>query len=103
MKFNGAAPEKINGRLAMLSFAFAATAEARGGDTVLSQFFHAPVWHYALFAAIIYASLVPMMKGVRNEAFGFFSPRAEDANGRAAMLGMGILLALELKSHVPFF
>ena len=34
---------------------------------------------------------------------GIFSPRAETTNGRAAMLGFGILLLLEANSQVPFF
>jgi hypothetical protein len=32
-----------------------------------------------------------------------FTPRAELANGRAAMLGFAILLVLEANSGVPFF
>ena len=34
---------------------------------------------------------------------GPFSPRAETTNGRAAMLGFGVLLLLEANSQVPFF
>jgi hypothetical protein len=34
---------------------------------------------------------------------GIFTPQAEILNGRAAMLGFGILLALEYKAGVPFF
>lgn len=34
---------------------------------------------------------------------GIFTPRAEVTNGRAAMLGFAILLALEYKAGVPFF
>ncbi len=34
---------------------------------------------------------------------GIFTPRAEITNGRAAMLGFGILLLLEHKAGVPFF
>lgn len=34
---------------------------------------------------------------------GIFTPQAEIWNGRAAMLGFGILLALEYNAGVPFF
>jgi hypothetical protein len=34
---------------------------------------------------------------------GFFTPRAEITNGRAAMLGFAVLVALEYKAGVPFF
>jgi hypothetical protein len=34
---------------------------------------------------------------------GFFTPRAEITNGRAAMLGFAVLAALEYKAGVPFF
>jgi hypothetical protein len=34
---------------------------------------------------------------------GPFTPRAEVTNGRAAMLGFAVLLALEAKAGVPFF
>jgi hypothetical protein len=36
-------------------------------------------------------------------ATGIFTPQAEILNGRAAMLGFAILLALEYKAGVPFF
>lgn len=103
MKFNGSAPETINGRLAMIAVLLAASQEATQSDTVLQQLTHAPWWQYALFILFIYASLVPMLKGAKHEAFGIFSPRAEIANGRAAMLGFAILMLLEFKSGVPFF
>jgi hypothetical protein len=34
---------------------------------------------------------------------GIFTPRAEITNGRAAMLGFAVLVALEYKAGVPFF
>lgn len=42
------------------------------------------------------ALLLPLFAGI-------FTPQAEILNGRAAMLGFGILLALEYKAGVPFF
>jgi hypothetical protein len=40
---------------------------------------------------------------MRGPPAGAFSPRAEIASARAAMLGFGILMALEYKAGVPFF
>ncbi len=41
------------------------------------------------------ASLIPLFKGAKNEAFGPFSPKAELINGRAAMIGFAAMLAIE--------
>lgn len=70
MRFNGAAPELVNGRLAMVGLLTAAHTEMATGQTVMQQFASAPVWQYLAFGVIVYASLVPMMKGARHEAFG---------------------------------
>ena len=87
----------------MLAMLEVAAREARTGETALQQLQH-PNWLFAGFAvAIIYASLVPFMKGAIDEDFWVFSVRAEKANGRAAMLGCAVLLALEWASGVPFF
>lgn len=103
MKFAGPAPEIINGRLAMIGIVLAAAQEAETGQTALYQMTHGTWQGYMLVAVLVYASLVPILKAVKNEAFGIFSPRAETANARAAMLGFGILMALEWKTGVPFF
>ena len=55
---------------------------------------------FIMFAA---ASLIPTLKGVKKEKFGFFSPEAEMLNGRAAMIGFALLLAIEAKSGSAFF
>merc|ERR1711924_225921 len=88
MAFSGAGPETINGRLAMLGFIAALGAE----PSILFAFI--------MFAA---ASLIPISKGVKKEKFAFFSPEAEMLNGRAAMIGFALLIAIEAKSGAAFF
>eukprot|EP00775_Hariotina_reticulata_P002726 gene2726-3023_t len=103
MKFNGAAPELVNGRLAMIGIIAAANNEVQTSQTVLQQVQAAPLWLWGVLLMWVWASLVPISKGARHEAFGVFSPKAEITNGRAAMLGFAILLALEYQAGVPFF
>lgn len=78
MRFNGPAPELVNGRLAMIGILAAARGEALGGGTVLAQA-HAlaasPSWAWAGLALVVYASLVPILKGARHEAFGEQRPQ----------------------------
>lgn len=73
MKFNGPAPELINGRLAMIGILAAAKNEIETGATVLQQAQQAPWWLYASLLLWIYASMVPILKGARHEAFGKLS------------------------------
>jgi len=81
-----------------------AGAEAETGRGALDLLAHPPARALALAAAFSYASLVPILKGVRHEAFGPFTPRAEYWNGRAAMVGWAALIALETwQGGVPFF
>eukprot|EP00798_Chlamydomonas_sp_ICE-L_P024927 gene24927-10578_t len=103
MKFNGPAPELINGRLAMLGFVMAAYKENETGELMASQLEHLSIGVCLQLAFLVWASLVPITKGVKNEAFGPFSPRAEIVNGRAAMLAFVALAVLENKAGVPFF
>jgi hypothetical protein len=70
MKFNGPGPELINGRLAMIGILAAAKQEVDTGATVLQQALQASPWLYAVLGLWVYASLVPILKGVRHEAFG---------------------------------
>merc|ERR1739848_335026 len=103
MAFAGSAPETVNGRLAMLGFIAALGAEASSGETVFQQVGDAEpsiLFAFIMFAA---ASLIPILKGVKKEKFAFFSPEAEMLNGRAAMIGFALLLALEAKSGAAFF
>ena len=48
-------------------------------------------------------TLVPALKGVRDEAFGPLSPEAELQNGRAAMLGFAMMLLMEVGTGRAFF
>jgi hypothetical protein len=95
MAFSGPAPELINGRLAMLAFVAAVGAELSTGESVLRQFGEAPV--FVVLAGVLFtaASLIPMFNGAKRESFAIFSPSAEMANGRAAMLGFAALLVVE--------
>jgi hypothetical protein len=104
LSFSGPAPELINARLAMVGLLAAAHAEAETGKGAL-QLLASPSGAALAFAAVFaYASLAPILKGVRHEAFGPFSPRAEYWNGRAAMVGWAALLALEAwQGGAPFF
>jgi hypothetical protein len=70
MKFNGPAPELVNGRLAMLGLIIVAMQENQTGETVLYQLNHVSVGTCLLLAMWVYASLVPVLKGVKQEAFG---------------------------------
>ncbi|PNH08088.1 Carotene biosynthesis-related protein CBR, chloroplastic [Tetrabaena socialis] len=103
LKFNGPAPELINGRLAMLGLVWGGWAEAHGAGTLAQQATEAPFVVAAMPLVWMYASLTPILKGAKMEPFGPFTPRAEMTNGRAAMLGIAVLLFLEDKAGVPFF
>jgi hypothetical protein len=70
MKFNGAGPELINGRLAMIGILAVANQEAQTGETAWYQLMHGPWQAYLLAVVLMYASLVPILKAVKNEAFG---------------------------------
>ena len=70
MKFRGPAPEAVNGRLAMAGIVWGAISEARTGLPII-QLFGNSTLQILLFAAVIsYASLIPILKGARSEAFG---------------------------------
>ena len=83
---------------------FAAQREQRTGETILQQI-SSPDWLLIVFAAaVIYATMVPVLKGVKDEDFFMFSVGAEKANGRLAMLGWAGLIAVEeLYAHACFF
>lgn len=109
LAFDGAAPETINGRLAMLGFVWALVAEKATGLTVLQQVTDAgqPGLLYFLGAVqlLTYASLVPIMSGESTDArkFGPFTAQAERWNGRVAMIGFLGLVVTELFTHSAVF
>ena len=70
MKFNGPAPEIINGRLAMLGIVAAAINEANYSETVAQQVPHVPIRLMLMTLLVSYSSLVPILKGAKSEAFG---------------------------------
>lgn len=110
-KFAGPAPETINGRLAMTFLLYGASLEASSGLTaaqlgsrLLADPLGADPRGLALAALIVAASLAPITRGAVSEPFGVFTPRAERVNGRAAMLAIAAVLALESRAGgVPFF
>jgi hypothetical protein len=80
----------------MLMFGPMVLREVNGSEAVLEQFGHAD-WRLVLACALaVYASLVPVLKGCKDEDFGFMSVRAERANGRLAMLAWAAVVGLEL-------
>ncbi|PSC69459.1 early light-induced chloroplastic-like [Micractinium conductrix] len=108
MRFNGPVPERVNGRLAMLAFMAIAHREMETGLTMLQQALALPhnyaAWPLlALMGLMVYATFPPALAGAREEDFFWFTVRAEKTNGRAAMLGLAVLAALEYHSGFAFF
>ncbi|KAI7742996.1 hypothetical protein M8C21_032661 [Ambrosia artemisiifolia] len=100
LAFSGPAPERINGRLAMIGFVSALAVELSSGEGVLSQISHGGVPAFLATSVVLsLASLVPLFKGVRAESksSGLMTSDAELWNGRAAMLG---LVALAFTEYV---
>ncbi|KAF9603712.1 hypothetical protein IFM89_037475 [Coptis chinensis] len=98
MAFSGAAPERINGRLAMIGFVSAIAAELTIGDDVVAQLANGG---FGLFVGttvlLSMASLVPLIKGVsvESKSNGVMTSDAEMWNGRFAMLGLVALVFTE--------
>ncbi|KAG2294219.1 hypothetical protein Bca52824_040888 [Brassica carinata] len=88
LAFSGPAPERINGRLAMVGF----------GENVLAQISDGGVsWFLGTAAILTLASLVPLFKGITAESKskGLMTSDAELWNGRFAMLGLVALAFTE--------
>ena len=67
--FGGAAPETINGRLAMLGFVSAIGVELANGKDLLSQLGSGGVPLFVGSAVLFsVASLIPMFKGISKES-----------------------------------
>ncbi|BFG13956.1 hypothetical protein CerSpe_002310 [Prunus speciosa] len=96
--FSGPAPERINGRLAMVGFVSALAVELYNGQDVFAQISNGGV---SLFVAtsilLTAASLVPLFKGVsvESKSDGIMTSDAELLNGRLAMLGLVALVFTE--------
>ncbi|KQK20607.1 low molecular mass early light-inducible protein HV90, chloroplastic [Brachypodium distachyon] len=106
LSFSGPAPERINGRLAMVGFVAALSVEAARGGGLLSQAGSGAGmgWFLTTTALLSVASLVPLLQGqsVESKSSAFWSSDAELWNGRAAMLGLVALAATEVLTGAPF-
>ncbi|ESQ47576.1 hypothetical protein EUTSA_v10021557mg [Eutrema salsugineum] len=98
LAFSGPAPERINGRLAMVGFVAALAVELSKGENVLTQISDGGVsWFLVTTAIFTFASFVPLLKGITAESKskGLFTSDAELLNGRFAMLGLVALAFTE--------
>ncbi|XP_078180536.1 early light-induced protein 2, chloroplastic-like isoform X1 [Carex rostrata] len=104
LAFSGPAPERINGRLAMLGFVAAIAAEAASGEDLFAQLSNGGIPAF-LGAAVLFsvASLVPLFKGKNVESIttGIMNESAEMWNGRFAMLGLVALAFTEYLKGGP--
>jgi hypothetical protein len=106
LAFSGPAPERINGRLAMVGFVSALAVEAARGDGVLAQAGNGAGLTWFVYTAVVLsaASLAPLLQGesVEGRSGGFMTADAELWNGRLAMLGLVALAATEYLTGTPF-
>jgi hypothetical protein len=106
LAFSGPAPERINGRLAMVGFISALAVEASRGGGLLSQAGSRSglAWFAATAAVLSVASLVPVLQGdsAEGRSGGVMSADAELWNGRFAMLGLVALAITECITGAPF-
>ncbi|KAK3126528.1 hypothetical protein QOZ80_7AG0557970 [Eleusine coracana subsp. coracana] len=107
LAFSGPAPERINGRLAMIGFVSALAVEASThGDGLFAQVASGAgqAWFAYTAAALSVASLVPLLQGETAEAKtgGLMNANAELWNGRLAMLGLVALAVTEYLTGTPF-
>ncbi|KAG6553074.1 hypothetical protein Mapa_005411 [Marchantia paleacea] len=106
--FDGAAPETINGRMAMIGFVWALLAEKATGLGVLQQVMNPGAAGLVNFVSVVqiftFASIVPILKGESTDArrWGPFRALAERWNGRLAMIGFAALIIDEAMRGIPF-
>jgi hypothetical protein len=101
--FDGPAPETINSRLAMLGVVTGLVAEWQTGLGLRQQVADHPFIVIASFVIIAIASYAPIAKGyTRKEPFatGIWTPKAENWNGRVAMMGFLGMVLTEAITHV---
>ncbi|XVF63045.1 hypothetical protein PTKIN_Ptkin09bG0057100 [Pterospermum kingtungense] len=100
LAFSGPAPERINGRLAMVGFVAALAVELSKGQDVFTQISNGGIPLFLGTSIVLsLASLIPLFKGVtvESKSEGFMTSDAELWNGRFAMLG---LVALAFTEYV---
>ncbi|KAH7573843.1 hypothetical protein ACOSP7_007726 [Xanthoceras sorbifolium] len=98
LAFSGPAPERINGRLAMIGFVAAMAVEIANGQDVLDQISNGGIpWFVGTSVVLSLASLIPLFKGVsvESKSEGLMTSDAEMWNGRLAMLGIVALAFTE--------
>ncbi|CAL0333494.1 unnamed protein product [Lupinus luteus] len=91
MAFDGPAPERINGRLAMIGFVAAIGVELAKGQGLFEQISNGGIaWFWGTSVVISIASLIPLLRGVSVESTSgrIMTSDAELWNGRFAMLGI---------------
>ncbi len=87
----------------MVGFVTGAAVEVQTAAPLAQQALEMSPLTIAGLLLVVYASLIPVLKGVKNEAFGPFSPFSERLNARAAMLAFAVVLLLESRAGVCFF
>ncbi|KAG2722255.1 hypothetical protein I3843_02G105200 [Carya illinoinensis] len=98
LAFSGPAPERINGRLAMIGFVAAMAVEVSRGQDLFAQISDGGIpWFLGTSILLSLASLIPLFKGVsvESKSKGLMTSDAELWNGRFAMLGLVALAFTE--------
>ncbi|KAF6254249.1 hypothetical protein COO60DRAFT_334763 [Scenedesmus sp. NREL 46B-D3] len=100
--FDGPAPETINGRMSMLGVLIGLIGEYTTGLGLMQQTADHPLIVFGSFLLISFASYAPIARGYTrkepyaNHNLGFnWTPKAENWNGRVAMLGFAGMVLTE--------
>ncbi|KAI3989456.1 hypothetical protein MKX01_022731 [Papaver californicum] len=100
LAFSGPAPERINGRLAMIGFVASMGVEVAGGTDVARQLTDGGIpWSLGTSIVLSLASLIPLSKGIsvesKSDGVMTLTSKAELWNDRIAMLGLVALVFTE--------